>query len=173
MICTDKDYESKYPLDATVERRLRALTAGRGKTAPRGSIPATCPWAIRCRRAAARSAVPRQSPHCARGAWISPARERWVSLRRPVPVLSSKREAAAVYLQVIRSPQELLRYPASVLHVQGSRFVRSSLSSPASCSAKPVSVGFMSRQSVVCAVKRRPFARWTCTWCLNMPACCP
>src|SRR4051812_27614899 len=30
------------------------------------------------------------------------------------------------YLQVIRSPQELLQYPASVLHVQGSRFVRSS-----------------------------------------------
>jgi DNA-binding GntR family transcriptional regulator len=29
------------------------------------------------------------------------------------------------YLQVIRSPQELLQYPSSILHVQGSRFVRS------------------------------------------------
>jgi GntR family transcriptional regulator len=30
------------------------------------------------------------------------------------------------YLQVVRSPQELLQYPASVLQVKGSRFVRSS-----------------------------------------------
>ena len=30
------------------------------------------------------------------------------------------------YMQVVRSPQELLQYPASVLHVQSSRFVRSS-----------------------------------------------
>lgn len=30
------------------------------------------------------------------------------------------------YLQVIRSPQELLQYPESVLHVQGSRFLRAS-----------------------------------------------
>jgi len=47
--------------------------------------------------------------------------------RRPgAGTVIKARKPQPSYLQVIRSPQELLQYPASVLHVQGSRFVRSS-----------------------------------------------
>jgi DNA-binding GntR family transcriptional regulator len=47
--------------------------------------------------------------------------------RRPgAGTVIKARKPQPSYLQVIRSPQELLQYPASVLQVQGSRFVRSS-----------------------------------------------
>jgi GntR family transcriptional regulator len=54
-------------------------------------------------------------------------REMGVVDRRPgAGTVIKARKPQPLYLQVIRSPQELLQYPASVLHVQGSRFVRSS-----------------------------------------------
>jgi GntR family transcriptional regulator len=54
-------------------------------------------------------------------------REMGVVDRRPgAGTVIKARKPQPSYLQVIRSPQELLQYPASVLHVQGSRFVRSS-----------------------------------------------
>lgn len=47
--------------------------------------------------------------------------------RRPgAGTVIKARKPQPSYLQVIRSPQELLQYPASTLQVQGSRFVRSS-----------------------------------------------
>lgn len=47
--------------------------------------------------------------------------------RRPgAGTVIKARKPQPSYLQVIRSPQELLQYPESVLHVQGSRFVRAS-----------------------------------------------